>query len=94
MFVSKTFRLGVLAAIIVFGTMYIVQTNSVSTKGYVMNDLEQRIEELEYENRKLEVQIAQHQSMSAIQSRLESMEFVHASSPEYVTLVDHAVARR
>ena len=79
---------------IVFGVMYIVQTNSISTKGYEMSDLENKITFLEQETQKIEFQIASSKSMKSIQSRLVGTELVAADTFQYATLVGTAMAMR
>ncbi|PIT86405.1 MAG: hypothetical protein COU33_03360 [Candidatus Magasanikbacteria bacterium CG10_big_fil_rev_8_21_14_0_10_43_6] len=92
--VSATFRMGLVVFIVLFGFLYIWQTNSISTKGYELSDLEQQIKQLERENRKLDVHVAEYSSMQNIQERLGGMNLVSADNIEYVTLVGTAVAQR
>lgn len=92
--VSASFRFCLVMFIVVFGFLYIWQTNAVSTKGYEISDLEQKIKELEQENRKLDVHIAEYSSMQSIQTRLASAHLVPAENVEYITLVGTEVAQR
>ena len=93
-FLSTTFRAGLMMMVMVFGVLYVMQTSSLSTKGYEISDLEQQIEVLEQDNQKLEFQIATHRSMDSIQTRLASMNLVSSDNVEYVTLLGTAVALR
>lgn len=79
---------------VVFGVMYVAQTNAISTKGYTMKDIEGQIQALEQENQKLEFEIATHRSMQSIQSRLSNLDLVATDNVKYVTLTGSAVARR
>ncbi len=90
--VSTTFRSVLATLVVVFGFMYVWQTNTVSTKGYLISDLEKNIQELEYETRKLEVDIAKHTSMKSIQERLSGIDLVVASNVGYVEIMDNVVA--
>lgn len=92
--VSASFRFSLMVFIVVFGFLYIWQVNSVSTKGYEISDLEQKIKELEQENRKLDVHIAEYSSMQSIQTRLANANLVPADTVEYITLVGTEVAQR
>ena len=86
--------MGLVASVAVFGVLYIVQTSSLSTKGFEISDLQRTIQTLEHETRALDVEIAEHRSMRSIQDRLSGMEMVHAGNVEYVSPVGSAVARR
>jgi len=92
--VSTSFRAGLLAFTIVFGLLYVVQTSTVSTKGFVISDLQSELQTLEHETRALDVEIAKNRSMVSIQERLQGMDLVDARTVEYVTPVGTVVARR
>lgn len=92
--VSTTFRAMLAVFVVLFGFMYVWQTNTVSTKGYVISDLERQIQELEQETRRLEVDIAKHTSMRSIQDRLSEVDLVAAHTVEYVSVMGTAVAKR
>jgi len=93
-FVSSTFRISILILLAVLTVMYIIQMSSVSTKGYVISDLERKEKKLEQDVRALQVQIAQNGSMESIQKRLTGMNMVAVSEIEYISSVGTAVARR
>lgn len=93
-FFNSSVSVGIFCIGIVFGVMYIVQTNSISTKGYEMSDLEDQITLLERENQRLEFQIASNKSMKSIQARLSGTELVVADSYQYGSLVGTAIAMR
>lgn len=93
-FFNSSLSIGIFCIGILFGVMYIIQTNSISTKGYEMSDLENKITLLEQENQKLEFQIASNKSMKSIQSRLVGTELVVADSFQYGSLVGTAMAMR
>ncbi|MFH1286226.1 MAG: hypothetical protein ABII02_00555 [Candidatus Magasanikbacteria bacterium] len=91
--VSAAFRTSLIVCIVVFGVLYLFQTNAVSSRGYELSDLESQIESLEKETQKLEVEISKYRSMESIQERLEGMEMVVAGNIDYVAQRS-AVARR
>ncbi|MFH1947239.1 MAG: hypothetical protein ABIJ23_03735 [Candidatus Magasanikbacteria bacterium] len=94
-FFGATFRVALLTVFLVFSFMYIVQTSSLSTKGYEINDLEKQVQAMEQENQRLELQIASNRSMNSIQERLLSLNMVEAgSNVQYVSLTGNAVAMR
>lgn len=92
--VSATFRMGLMVFIVAFGFLYIWQTNSVSTKGYVISDLEAEVKKLEQETRRLEVHIAEHSSMQRLQERIAATDLVSAGTIDYINAVGSAVAQR
>lgn len=91
---SASFRVVLLSVIVFFGILYIVQMSSVSTKGFVISDLQKEVQLLEQETQQLNVKIAQYRSMNSIQERLKDMNLVSVNTVEYVTPVGTAVARR
>ena len=93
-FFNSSISVGIVCIGVVFGIMYIVQMNSISTRGYEMSDLENQITLLEQENQKLEFQIASNKSMKSIQSRLVGKVFVAADTYQYGSLVGTAMAMR
>jgi len=92
--VSNSFRAVLLVFMVVFGFLYVWQTNTVSTKGYIMSDLEKSIRTLENETQRLEVDIAKNKSMQSIQGRLSQTDLIAFSNVDYVTVVGSAVAKR
>lgn len=93
-FFNSSVSIGIFCIGIIFGVMYIVQTSSISAKGYEMSDLEDQITSLEQENQKLEFKIASNKSMKSIQNRLAGTELVVADSYQYGSLVGTAMAMR
>ncbi|MBI2990226.1 MAG: hypothetical protein HYY51_03515 [Candidatus Magasanikbacteria bacterium] len=91
---SVSFRVSILFCVFVFSFFYIWQTNSVSTKGYEMSELEENIQDLRRENREIEVRIAENTSMEAIQRRLKSMNLVPAGKIVYLVQSKPSVAQR
>ncbi|MDD2656962.1 MAG: FtsL-like putative cell division protein [Patescibacteria group bacterium] len=91
---STSFRVSVGIFVLVFGVLYILQTTSVSTKGYMISDLERQVAKLEYENRKMDVQIAKLKSMQNLQDRIAKTDLVYVTNVDYLQVLDGAVARR
>lgn len=92
--VSTWFRAGLIVAIIVFGVLYIIEMSSVSTKGFVISDLQKQLQTLEHETRALDVEISKYRSIKSIEERLQGMDLVYATQVDYVTPVGTVVARR
>lgn len=91
---NKTFRIALIAVMVVSGGLNIAQITKISTKGYEINDLEKDITKLEQDTERLEFKISQYRSIQSIQSRLETLGMVQAETPEYVVLTGSAVASR
>ena len=94
MVLSSSFRAGLIVFIAIFGTLYVWQTTSVSTNGYVIADLERQVVNLKHETKKLDVDVATNSSMQNIQARLEGRDLVSVANVEYITPVGTAVAVR
>ena len=92
--VSTSFRVMLVVFIAFFGFLYVWQTNSVSTKGYAITDIEGQIRELNRENRSLQVKIAKNRSMQSIEERLDDMNLVAVNDIDYLTDVGNTVAQR
>lgn len=92
--VSTSFRIFLLALIAIVGMLYVLQTTRVSTKGYAISDLEKKLTHLEHETKKLDVQIAEQQSMQNIQERLKQANMVPASEIVFIKTGADAVAKR
>ena len=93
-FVISAYRVALVAAVVVFGILYVVQTSAISTTGYDRRDLERKITELQRDNQRTEYEIAKYRSMNSIQARLAKTDMVAAENIRYVALVGTAVARR
>ncbi len=94
MLFSSTFKFCVLFLICVCGVLYVMQTSSLSAKGYEMSDLEKKVQLLERDNSRLDCDIAEHKSMKNIEERLKSLDLVSAEGAEFVTVANDVVAMR
>lgn len=63
---------------------YLVQVNSFATKGYEIGNLQKKIDQLKTEQRTLEVQTAELQSLQRIQAQPTILNMVPVSSISYV----------
>jgi hypothetical protein len=83
--------LGLLVFLVVF---YLVQTNSVATKGYEIKELGKQVESLKQSSRKLEVEAAELQSIKKFEQNFPANSFVAVEKIEYLasTAVQMGVA--
>ncbi|MFA6271948.1 MAG: hypothetical protein WC693_02450 [Patescibacteria group bacterium] len=89
---SISIRMVVVALTVLVGFVYLVQVNTVSTGGFKIKDLSQRAEDLQRENKKLEMQVSELQSLRTIKEASKDMELVGVSRMDYVTLSPSEVA--
>lgn len=86
---------GFLAVVAVcLGVFYLVETNSLSTQGYDVNNLKNRITELENQSRQLELDVAELQSIRNISKRVESLGMVKVAITDYLSPTGSNVAVR
>ena len=63
---------------------YLVQANSIATKGYQIKELEQKMYTLERSSRDLESQALRLQSIQNISSKIDSLDMEVAKGIEYL----------
>lgn len=90
---SPAMRLVLLFTILFFGIAYIVNITSAATSGYQVRTLEKETKELEVQVRKLEVEIADNSSITAIAAKIDRLNMVEASGIKHVSVKNNAVAK-
>lgn len=78
------FRATLGAIVLLFGFWYVAQTNALSAKGFALRDLEKQLTELQIENRRLGVELAELQSLRSLETRLATINLVPVGQVEYV----------
>ncbi len=86
MLFSASFRVTILLGIIVLGILYVLQMTALSSKGFVITDLQKNLTVLKHESRNLDVQIAEYRSMASVQERLSPLELVEVDNIMYVDM--------
>ena len=89
----KTLNIVVVALIVVIGVSYLVQINSLATKGYQIEELENRITELQQEQADLELEALSLQSMGVVKEKVDNLGMVLAGESDYLQPTPVAVAR-
>ncbi len=74
--------------------LFIWQVNVAATKGFAMREVEDQIEELERENARLAMEIAELQSVQSVSSRIKLLGLTPVERVEYVSPGIDAVAIR
>ena len=90
---KKGVKILIIALIACFGVGYLVQVNSLATKGYQIKELENQITTLQQEKADLELQSLSLQSMSAVKDRLAQSGMVATQSSDYLEPTPVAMAR-
>lgn len=80
-----------LIAILLLSGAYLFFVNSIGTKGYEIKKLEQQLGQLEFQQKKLQVQASDLQSITAIQQQAQKLNFVPAQNPTYLKDHDYAL---
>jgi hypothetical protein len=81
----------VLASVFFIG--YLLQVNAISAKGLEIRTLESRISDLKRDDEKLELTVAQEQSMQSVQTRVKEMGMVPSAQISYLTSGSPIVAK-
>lgn len=82
----------VIVLLIILGTAYLVQINQTATSGFAVKDMNQKISQLEEQHQKLELEIADLQSLQNIQSASDRLQLVSHTKLDYIQPTDGAVA--
>jgi hypothetical protein len=80
--------------VVLFGAGYLVQINIASSKGYQIRSLENQISELKEQSERLELKVAQEQSVQAVETKVQNMGMVPTPNVEYLAVTAPTVAQR
>ena len=89
----KTANIAVGGLIIVITVSYLVQINSLATKGYQIKELENKIAGLKQDKADLELEALSLQSMGTVKGKVQGLGMVMAGEPEYLAPTPVAMAR-
>ncbi len=79
--------------IIVFAVGYLMEINTLATKGYQIRELENKITALEQEKSDLELEALSLQSMGNVREKLAAADMVTSEGSDYLTATPVAYAR-
>ena len=94
---TKTFHssfqlnLILLSLILVLGLSYLFMVNSLGTKGYEIRKLDQQVRAIEAEQKNLQVEASDLESINHIQSQAQKLNFVPSTSVTYLKDSDFAL---
>lgn len=94
--VIKPFNLRwLMLGLILAGLMtYLWQINSLSTYGFRVRELEKQVGSLRENNKGLENQVVNLQSLSSLQQKIDLFSFVPVTNIEYITPVSSVIAQK
>lgn len=81
-------------AVLISGLFYVLQVNSIATKGYKIAALKKQINDLGNKNKILQISISDLKSINALQLKSESFGMIKAQSVDYLALPPANVAAR
>jgi hypothetical protein len=81
------------SVVFVFGAFYLYQVNDLATKGYEIKDIENRIQSLEKESKKMQIREVELRSMYNIEKSTQDLNLVSPQSITYLEM-DSPVAMK
>lgn len=88
---TRTLNISLLTAIVFLMLFYFFQVNFMSTAGYKIRKLEQQIRVLEGEQKTLQLESSDLQSISRVQSESQRSNFVPVTNAVYLKDTDFAL---
>lgn len=88
----KTAIIVVIAANVILGFGYLIQTNLTATYGYQIKGLEKELAQLEEENKSLNLDYIRLQSMDKIASSVQTLNLVPVDNLEIINVNDNSLA--
>lgn len=85
-------RILILALILLSGLIYLIQINQVATGGFEVRALEEKIGDLKEDNKKLELQITELQSLSRLNEEVKDLDLVAQGEVDYLIPKEEAYA--
>lgn len=94
-FISLGFLISFISIMIFSSSIsYILIKNDLSIKGFVINDLQKKVNSLNKKNESLEIDLTSLESYNSLATRVEDLGMVKAEKIDYVTVTDTDVAMR
>lgn len=87
------FGVAILIFLGIFGILYLVEVNSISTKGYEIRTLEKRVFELSESAKRLQLEVAEQQSIQNIEGAVRVLNLVPSAGMNYLRDDGYALKR-
>jgi len=84
----------ILLLIFMFGFLYLTQVNATATKGFIIRDLEKKLETSKNNNLALELDVRNLQSVGGLQDKVAILGMVPVKNIEYLSSQSGVVAMR
>lgn len=84
-------NMAILASTVILGLVYLFTISTLATKGYEIKKLEQQLHVLEVEQKSLQLQASDLQSINHIQAEVQRLNFVPVASITYLKDSDFAL---
>jgi cell division protein FtsL len=91
---KKVVSVGVVCLVFMAFLTYLVQINTMATKGFEIRELEDQIAVLQDDNKRLELQVIELQSMSTLKEKMRGMNLVEADEVAYLNTMGTAFAQK
>lgn len=75
-----------IASILISGAFYLYQVNDLATKGYEIRDIENRIQNLDKENKKMQIKEVELRSMYNIEKSSQELNLVNPANITYLEM--------
>lgn len=80
----RLFNFMILTIIVISGSVYLIEVNSLATKGYQIKELESKIADLKNEKSDLEIEVLSLQSISVVREKIEGLGLVSLEKSDYL----------
>lgn len=91
---SVSVRLSFLSLAVMSVFFYVFQVNQVAASSFTIGQLEKQISKLQTDNRQIDVQVAEVQSIARLTTQLQTLGYVPIDHLEYASLGGAVVAKR
>ncbi|MFH1598011.1 MAG: hypothetical protein ABIB97_02985 [Patescibacteria group bacterium] len=91
---ANMLRLMIVSTVLALGIFYLVETNQVSTRGFELRNLQDKVDELNVQNEKLEVEAAEMKSMQRIEELSQELNLISGGPVLYLNTASAEVAAK
>ncbi len=90
---DKMLLVGLVLALVALGIAYLIQLNVVAAKGFALRTTERNVATLREQQKKLQVELAQKESLAGLTEGIESLGLVPVQHVEYLNANDEVAVR-
>jgi cell division protein FtsB len=93
-FSLKTFWIFSFVSIIILLAFYIFQINSVTSEGYLLQNYQKKLNQLRQENKILEINLAQLNSLGSVEKQIERLGFEKVDKVFYIQVLENQIVTK